>query len=131
MPGMVTLEENGYVIHYTYTDPWTMEDWSEVNQQSQAFYDQASHRLHVLLDVSRTRTVPAGIMRSRSTLDISHPNSGNIAIIGAAPMLKTIGEAILRLARFKRAKFFEKEEDARTYLREMISEDTKQPSPQA
>ena len=123
MPAQVTLEEDGYLLHYVYTDPWTIADMERINAQSLTFYNEAKHKLHVLVDISGSKNAPAGMLRARNNPDLKHPNGGKIAVIGATSLIKNFGEAILKLAHFDRAVFFDKPELALEFLRKEIAKE--------
>lgn len=118
MPAELNLIEDGYVLHYVFREPWSMTDMVDVNRRAKEYYDAAGHKLHVLLDVRGIRSAPPGFIRARSNPDITHPNAGNIAVVGANSYIRALGDVILKLARFQRAKFFGTEEEAWDYLRE-------------
>ena len=123
MPGTVTLEENGYLLHYIYSDPWTITEMERVNAESLAFYNAAKHKLHVLVDMRGSKNAPTGMMRARNNPDLKHPNSGKIAVVGVTPLIRNVGEALLKLAHFNRAAFFDEMEPALEYLRAEIAKD--------
>src|SRR5690348_10673364 len=102
MPAQVTLEENGYLLHYVYSDPWTIADMEAVNALSLKHYNAATHKLNVLVDISGSKNAPAGMLRARNNPDLKHRNSGKIAVVGANTLIKGVGEALLKLSHFER-----------------------------
>jgi hypothetical protein len=120
MPVRVELIENGCILHYVFADPWTLNDMQEVNRRAREYYDAADHTIHVLLDVRKVRALPSGFMRARHNPDVTHPNAGHIAVVGASMLVKTIGDLVARLANFERVTFFEDEQDAWDYLHDIL-----------
>src|SRR5690606_1900012 len=123
MPAELNLTEDGYVLHYVFREPWSITDMTEVNRRAKEYYDAATHKVHVLLDVRGVRSAPPGFIRARSNPDVTHPNAGNIAVVGANSYIRALGDVILKLARFDRAKFFNTEEEAWAYLRAEIQKE--------
>ena len=121
MPAQVALEENGYLLHYTYSDPWTIAEMEQVNGESLKYYNEAKHKLHVLVDIRGSKNAPSGMLRARNNPDLKHPNGGQIAVVGAAGVVKSVGEVLLRLSRFDRALFFDSMEPALEYIQGEIA----------
>jgi hypothetical protein len=121
MPAQVTLEQDGYLLHYVFSDPWTIAEMERVNTESLGYYNAAKHKLHVLVDMRGSKNAPTGMMRARNNPDLKHPNSGKIAVVGVTPLIRNVGEALLKLAHFNRAAFFDDMEAALEYLRKEIA----------
>jgi hypothetical protein len=124
MPTTVALIEDGHIIHYVFADPWTLDDMVLITREGKHFYDRSDHKIHVLLDVSRTRKVPPGILTARNNPDMTHPNSGHIAIVGAAGIIKAIGELIVKTTNMSKIGFYTSEQEAWVYLRQLIAKET-------
>ncbi len=123
MPTKVELRENGRVLHYIFTEPWTLKDMEEAAAKARTYYDAADRKLHVLFDARAISSLPSGLLRARNNPDMRHPNSGHIAVVGASTVLQVIAETILRITRFQRARFFQSEDEAWAYLRRIIAEE--------
>jgi SpoIIAA-like len=128
MPVQLNLHENNRVMSYKFVEPWTMEDLLQLNESAEQHYDSVSHKVHVLFDARGIRNVPAGIMRARSNPDVTHHNAGQIAIVGANTLVRTIAGIVQKLANIERARFFNTEEEAWAYIRGVLEEETTQPS---
>ena len=125
MPVTVEPRENGRVLYSVYSDPWTITDMDKAHEFQISYYDTAPYKVHHLLNVTNARSIPPGIMRARTTSpEFSHPNSGYLAIFGAAPLLKMMADTLLKLARYKRAQFFSNIDDAWVYLRDVIAKES-------
>jgi hypothetical protein len=89
-------------------------------QQADKIYDQSPFVVHSLIDVTRTRSLPQGIMRGRSNSSLSHPKAGLMVIVGANMLVKTISNVVAKLAKFDRMIFLDSEEKGWEYLRSKI-----------
>jgi hypothetical protein len=123
MPATVTLEENGRVLHFTFSQPVSFAEITEVERQANIWYDEAKSTLHSLIDVRDLHGLPEGFFKLRNTKGLSHSNAGNTVILGASSYVQTIAETIFRLARNNRIRFFaaQKEIEAWEYLRKISS----------
>jgi hypothetical protein len=101
-----------------------METWATLDGQSKKYYDASPHRLHSLVDVTKCRTLPTGIIRVRSAQDLHHPRRGIMAIAGAHPYVQTIANVVLKLGRYDRAKFFQTVDEALVFLRQVVAEES-------
>ncbi len=126
MPITLNLVDDGWILHYIDSDPWTAGELLDLNVVTEKYYRDTTHKIHTLTDASKLRTVPSGILRARNVPNLSHPNSGEIAIVGAAILVEKISSAMFRIAHFTRVKFFGTEPEAWAYLRDIISRESKE-----
>jgi SpoIIAA-like len=130
MPVKQELRDNGRILQVTFTDPWTVKEMTDHFPEAQQYYDSATHKIHMLIDM-QSRVGTQGALRARHAPGLVHRNSGFIAVAGANALARTLGETVFRLARFDRAKFFDNQEAALAYLRQLIASEetvTTQPS---
>src|SRR5439155_7135382 len=120
MPVKQELIENGRILQVTFTDPWTVNEMTALFPQAQQYYDNAHQKIHMLIDM-QSRYGTQGALRARQAPGLFHRNSGQIAVAGANALARSLGEAVFRLARFSRARFFDSEADALAYLRQVIA----------
>jgi hypothetical protein len=120
MPAHLEVKEDDRVLHYTVSEPWTLNDMLELNRQARDVYEAANHKVHVLVNVSAVGNVPPGFVRARSNPDFTHPNAGYIAVVGASLLIRSMSDLILRLARFNRLTFFDTEDAAWAYLHKVM-----------
>jgi hypothetical protein len=73
-----------------------------------------------LLDATKVRSIPMGVMKARGAPAFTHRTAGNLAIIGTSVTVRMFSETVMRLAHFDRAKFFDSEGDALEYLHTLI-----------
>src|SRR5437667_9507401 len=97
MPTSVQLCENGRILHYVFSDPWTITEMDAAARKATQYYEVADKKLHVLLDARRMRHVPPGVLRAaRTNPDIRHRNSGQIALVAPAKLIEVMGQTIKR-----------------------------------
>jgi hypothetical protein len=111
--------DDGHIVRYTITDPWRYEDYKVFEAEDIAHRNSVNHKVHNLT-VANLRPNTAGIVKTRNSPALTHPNAGHIAIVGTGAQIRFIAEMILKLARFERAQFFDTEEQALEYLRGII-----------
>jgi hypothetical protein len=121
MPVTMEYVENGRVLLYTFTDPWDAQDLMGFYAETRAYLDKAEHKVHTLVDVRNARRVPTRVMDLRRGPDWSHPNSGHVAVVGAATAISIFVQAVFRISRFDRVQFFNTMDEAWTYLRKLIA----------
>jgi hypothetical protein len=127
MPVKQELSDNGRILQVTFTDPWTVKEMTDLFPQAQQHYDNTTQKIHLLVNM-QSRHGTQGALRARHAPGLVHRNSGAIAVSGANALARTLGEAVFRLARFDRAKFFDSQEAALAYLRELIASEETIPS---
>lgn len=120
MPVHVDIIENGHVVCYRLEDPWTYADFETALEQDIAHRDGVQHRVHNLLDATKVRSIPMGVMKARAAPAFTHRTAGNLAIIGTSVTVRMFSETVMRLAHFNRAKFFDSEAEALEYLLHLI-----------
>src|SRR5258708_2340960 len=123
MPGKLTLIEDSRVLYFKYTNPLRVEDIEGVNRDAKPYFDKTERVLHVLINVDEIRLVPPGVLRTRDVTALTHPRSGQIAIVGASLFVQSLSEAIFKVVRYSRAKFFHSDEQALVYLRGILVEE--------
>lgn len=123
MPATVNLVDD-CILHFVFHDPLTHVEIAAVEEQAKVWYDQAKIKLPIFIDVSDVRTLPEGFLRVRSNYELTHPNAGQIAVVGSTVFVRQLAEVIFRLTRNHRAKFFRRDEAAVAwqYLRSAASQ---------
>jgi hypothetical protein len=124
LPATVELREDGHVIYFMVTEPWTLDDLIAVNQKAAIWVEYADHTVHLLGNAERIEQMPDGIMSIHRVAPVSHPNSGYVAIVGASALVKSFTIDVLRLANFSRLKFFDEEDSAWAFLRDTIEQES-------
>lgn len=122
MPVTVDLIHDGYVLHYVFTDPWTIEDLLRAYDQERRFRDAAGHTVHGYIDFTAARRIPRNWLQARHGPGLNHPTSGELICVGLNRSLKIILEVVLRLTNFTRIRLFDTPEEAEPYLVELVAQ---------
>jgi hypothetical protein len=123
MPVTNKLAEDGHILYRVVSDPWQVEDLLCADEQVRVHYDHAEHKVHLLVNVSDVHRIPPAVFRLGRGMTITHPNSGHIILVGATTLTRRLSETVFRIAKFDRAHFFDVEEDAWTYLRQIVADE--------
>lgn len=126
MPVAINLIEDGYVIHYEFTEPFLIEELLTAYQQELAFRNAAPHTLHSLTDFSKVTGIPKNWLQARSGPGLKHPRSGEMIFVGVRPGLKILLNTILKITRYERIKLFDTPEAAMAYAHQLAEETKKQ-----
>jgi hypothetical protein len=129
MPITIEQREDGRVLYYNFTDPWTVSDVVATSAQVQSYIEGAAHKVHTLADLRRSKNLPQGLLHARRALAIlfNHQNAGETAIVGASRLAQSMGEIIAQLIHLDRMTFFGHEGEALTHIRHAIANENGQP----
>src|SRR6185436_16852116 len=83
MPVTLHLEDNQRIMFWQLADPWTMPELFANYKESQRIFDEATHMVHVLVDLQQARHIPSGVLKARYNANWSHPRSGYTVVIGS------------------------------------------------
>jgi hypothetical protein len=119
MPIDFQILDDGHIVRYVYTDPWTMSELDAVTEQDIAHRQQAGHKVHSLA-ITKINIIAAGSLKVRKSPSLNHSTAGGVAIVGSSKIVRLFADTVLKLAQFDRAKFFDTEDEALVYLREII-----------
>ncbi len=129
MPIQMEYLESERIIHYTATDPWTIDQMDQYTKRAREIYDNASAPVYTVVDVSQAKSLPQGAMRGRANPEFTHPKAGALVIVGASVLVRTITGVVAKLANMNRVHFFENRDEAWTFVRAKIDEDKRETSP--
>ncbi len=121
MPVELKIEENGHLIHYTFTDPWEITDLLAAYRKEEEYRNSVNYTVHSLTELSKMRRIPRNWLEARQGPGMKHPRSGEMVIVGVAPGIKIILDTIFKIARYKRVKMMNTAEEGIQYLRTVIS----------
>lgn len=126
MPIRVEVLENGRVLYYVVSDPWTVSDLLEAFASDRKHRDEFAKlhpglKIHIMADIRQAKAIVPGILRAREAPSLKHPTAGEGIVIGATPAMKAISDVVQRLAHQDKASFFDTEEDALTFVRGVIA----------
>jgi hypothetical protein len=119
MPVDFSILDDGTIVRYVLSEPWSYEEYAPAESQDIAHRDSVEHTVHNLT-IARVRSVPLGLLQTRNAPTFTHRTAGHLAIVGPHKIVQLFAQTIIRLANYDRARFFETEEEALTYLRELI-----------
>ncbi len=121
MPITLEARANGRILHIIMADPWTITELKRTIAQVRACFDCASQEIHTLLDVRWLWLIPPNTLQQiQHNLVLDHPHNGELVIVGGTQPLRMLTEFVFKLARYDRARFFDAEDDAWTYLEQLI-----------
>src|SRR3954466_7654450 len=99
MPVTRELRNDGRVSYYVLTDTWVAADLSGLYPADNKYRDTAPFKVHTVMNLSATRNVPHNVISVRQNAPaFTHPNSGQLVMIGAHSFVRTMAEMIFRLA---------------------------------
>src|SRR5262249_31454290 len=121
--------EAGYVVHVTFTYPWTAEDMQPIFDQDQRYRDQIQkeapgRKVHLFVTFQGVKNVPPGALRARQSPSLHHVTSGYVVVVGTTSLLRTLADAVFKLAHFDKARNFETDAEALAFLRQVIAQDS-------
>src|SRR5260221_14309599 len=124
MPIKLELIENGYIVWFHVEGTWNSDDISTAKTDAHRVFSQAHHTIHALVDLRRA-TVNMALIRATQQIIGGEPlpNSGQIAVVGVARLMRMLVEPILRVISTDPITFFDTIEDAKKYLRQHIPQD--------
>src|SRR5262249_15112248 len=105
-------------------------DLTALYPQEKAIRDAAAYVIHTIYDIRGIKRIPLGVISTRhGSPTLEHKNSGQIALVGAQTITKTLAETIIRLSHVTKARFFDTKEEALDYLRQISAAEIQSPSP--
>jgi len=117
------LRENGWVINFVFTDPWTIQELAPYMAEDQKLRDQSPHPVHMMLNLTNAKRLPQGAISLRhNSPDLNHPTAGHIVLIGTNSFVRSVSETVFRLSRVTRFKIVATEAEGWEYLREFIGD---------
>ena len=121
MPILIDLIENGHVVQYTVSDPWSPSEILPAKEQSHVIFGKAQHKLHVIADL-RGASLNLGLLNAVQQVIGGEPlpNSGEVVVLGIGRMMRMIASPILKIAAGSDpVSFFDTQQEALTYLRKL------------
>ena len=127
MPITIAYSHQGHIVIMELIDPWTMTDLAECFPIVGEFRDSKPFIVHNLMDMTRTKVAPPGMMRAREAPLFSHPRGGYMVIIGGTSLLLAVTEAIGALKHFDRLKTFSTRAEGFAFLESKIAQEPPTP----
>jgi hypothetical protein len=128
MPVTVEIIENGHVMSYSITNPWTLNEFTATYPDAKAYLDRAPFRVHSLVGLEFVgRRPPPNVLRVREHPSFSHENGGYVVFCGAPTLAKALTGAALQIAQFKRFRFVDTPDAGLQFIREIIAHEVASP----
>ncbi len=81
MPVRLQIIEDGFVLHYTISDPWEVSELLTAYDEERAHRDSVAHVVHSINDLSGTRKIPRNWWSARQGPGLTHPRSGEMVFL--------------------------------------------------
>jgi hypothetical protein len=120
MPITMDYDRDAHVIVAILIHPLRVEELLATFPEVEKYLNEAPHNLHWVIDTQQMKNLPLGVMKTRSSPIISHPNSGHIVIVGGNTFVRSMAETMFRLANYKRARFFNTVQDGLDFLKKVV-----------
>jgi hypothetical protein len=118
------FRENGRVAYFVFTDPWELSDIAALLEDDNRRRDQSPQTIHSILNLAHARRLPPGAMGLRQiSPELNHPRAGLVVLVGSNGFVRAVAEMVFKVAHSKKFKFVATEEEAWTYLRQMIQQE--------
>jgi hypothetical protein len=123
MPVNLEMLDDNRIMCVTFVSPWRAAEMLAQFAASKQLYDAATKKIHLLIDMRQNRDLTEGALRARYAPALTHPMSGDIVVVGANTLIRAAGEAVFRIARFKRVAFVDDADEGLRLLRQRIAEE--------
>jgi hypothetical protein len=133
MAATIEIRDNGYVVQVVMADPYKGSDlvplYEADRRHRDAFQQQhPGEKVDLIVDLSRATNPAQGFLQTRQTPSISHPTANYVLIVGANSFMRAMCETIIRITRYNRVKFFDTQDQALAFSREMRTQTEKRRS---
>jgi|SRR5579859_2420294 len=122
MPITLSTLENDRIVYLKVTDPWTTEELLSIYPLEAKYFNNRVGKVHTILDITSMRTIPPTALRARNSPNLTHPNSGNVLVIGAthplAVALFNVTERLLQHTRFQNVASYD---EAVAFLKQQLA----------
>lgn len=98
---MIELDWNDLqktIIHYTFIDPWTWDEYYKTNPKRDMMLSTIPHVVDIILDFRRGKHIPSQAMTHfRKAAAWDNPQRGIVVIIGVHSMLQSLANIMMRV----------------------------------
>jgi hypothetical protein len=109
-------------VRMVYGSQWNVQDFEAAYLETRRLMDTVPHQVDIITDVSGTSLFPSdgllGVIRVVQKAPKTAPNTGNVVIVGASPMLKAMSSVQTRVLKGVREHYVATMEEARQYIAE-------------
>jgi hypothetical protein len=124
MPVAFDLREDGHIIYFKISEPWTMEEvfagFAETAAiRNKLYAEDPLRHVHSLIDLTEVNNPPPGALRSRQSPGFTHANRGKSVAAVTNSLARELMSAIFRLTHVD-GKLVDTLDEAWAYLRAII-----------
>ena len=124
MPVTFDLREQGRVIYFKISEPWTMQEVLDGFTQTQAIRDKIyaedpQRRVHSLIDLMEVTNAAPGVLRSRRAPGITHPGRGEYVVAASYLLARDLMATVFKVMHID-GKLFSSLDEAWAYLRPFL-----------
>ena len=124
MPINLELIENSHIVWFRVDGSWQSDDILKVKADAHRVFSEAPNTLHALVDLRNAKVNLALIQATQQIIGGEPlPNSGQIAVVGVARLMRMLVEPILRVISTDPISFFDNIDDAQKHLRRYIAQE--------
>lgn len=92
------LDTEQTVLVYTFSDPWTWDDYYETTAQGRAMLQGVDHVVVTIIDMSGSRALPPGALTHlRRVSTDRRPNPGPIILVGLNRFVRAMSDMLSRI----------------------------------
>jgi hypothetical protein len=124
MPATMEIREDGHVIFFRFTSPFTTQELMDVMSKDGEYRITVPHTVHALVRAELTEMPPMAL-RGRQSPSLNSANSGYFVIVGASTMVRLFAGIVIKMTRKNEVRFFDTEEEGWEFLRQMLAEEMK------
>jgi len=121
MPIELRMIHGNRVAHYIFSDPWQIQDMQTIQNEIMPHLDAATGPVHALVDLTRARQAPVGMLQTRTHPSFKHKNRGYIVLAGPSLLITRIAEIGFKLIGYSDVRFFENAEDGMAFIERLLA----------
>jgi hypothetical protein len=90
------------IIKHEYMGQWTLEEYNQAIAYSNQLVAQQNHRVDAIIDMTQGNWIPNNFLQhGQKLLAERPPNTGQIVIVGASPLVRTVSHVFERVFRLQ------------------------------
>ncbi len=126
MPVTITESHNGRVLWITFIDPWTVMQMIDTFGRQREWCAHVQAPGAVIIDLRQSSQVPHDVLRARESPVLKDSKVSCIGTIAGhginhgGELVRVLADVVLRMTRFRNARFFATEADTVSYVEQQI-----------
>lgn len=121
MPIELQMLHDSRIAHYIFSDPWNPQEMQAVQNSIIPFLDTATGPVHALVDLTRARQDPIGMLQTRTHPTFKHRNRGYIVLVGPSLLITRLAEVGFKLIGYKDIRFFETAAEGMDFIQSLLA----------